>query len=87
MYMTNITNVCGHEIKIAVINSGKTREKVVVLVQDIVRKDGLSFSLAGLDKLFKGELPKKDPQKILDALSLVLGVSTSTFAEEEAKTA
>ena len=85
--MTNIQDIDGNKVRIAVANSGMTREKVVVLVQDMVREEGLSFSLAGLIKLFEGELPKKDGEKILDALSLVLGHEASDFAESEARSA
>lgn len=85
--MTN-TSVNGQKLRIAVLNSGKTREKVVVLVQEIIKKDGLSFSFTGLTKLLDGELPKKDGDKILEALSQVLGLPVSDFAEsDEIKTA
>jgi hypothetical protein len=62
-------------------------EKVVALVQDLVADEGLTFSLAGLDKLFKGELPKRDPGKIMSSLAKVLGLSVSDFAESEAQSA
>jgi hypothetical protein len=85
-YMTNM-NVCGHKVKVAVLKDGRTREKVVALVQDLVADEGLTFSLAGLDKLFKGELPKRDPGKIMSSLAKVLGLSVSDFAESEAQSA
>lgn len=85
--MTNIQDIDGNKVRIAVANSGMTREKVVVLVQDMVRQEGLSFSLAGLVKLFEGELPKKDGERILGALSQVLGHQASDFAESEAQSA
>jgi hypothetical protein len=84
--MTNII-VDGHKVKVAVLNCKMTREKVVVLVQDLIRDDGLSFSLAGLIKLFEGELPKRNPERILEALSSVLGFEASNFAEFEAQSA
>lgn len=83
MHMTNIT-VKGQKIKIAVTNCGKTREKVVVLVQEALKDHGLSFSLAGLDKLQRDELPKKNAQIILEALADVLEKDVSDFAEFEA---
>lgn len=85
--MTNIKDIDGNKLRIAVANSGMTREKVVVLVQDMVREEGLSFSITGLIKLFEGELPRKDGEKILGALSQVLGYQTSDFTESEAQSA
>jgi hypothetical protein len=85
--MTNITNISGLKVKVLVQKSGKTREKVVALVQDILIEDACTFSLAGLDKLTKGELPKTNPEKILEALAMVLCCQVSDFTESEAKTA
>ena len=82
-----MTNIDGHKIKIAVAKSGKTPEKIVSLVQDVVIDNGLSFSLAGLSKIFNGDLPRKEPEVILDALALVLGHSVSDFKEAEKETA
>ena len=65
----------------AVMKSGYTREKVVVLVQEY----GHRFSLAGLDKLIRGELPKRDAEGILKALAKACGCSVSDFAESKTR--
>lgn len=87
--MTNTANikVDGHELKVIVTNDGRTREKIVSLVQDLLKKKRslATFSLAGLDKLLRCEAPKKDCEEVLEALAEVLNVSLSSFAEFEAK--
>lgn len=81
--MKKITNVNGQRVKKAVRISGKSKEKIVVAVQDA----GLSFSLAGLDKMFRGELPVNESDEILEVIAFECGCLTSDFAESEAKTA
>jgi uncharacterized LabA/DUF88 family protein len=80
-YMKNVLN--GQKLKRAVICSGFTKEQVVASVQD----KGLRFSLAGLDKMYRGELPVRDPEEILRAIADKCGCETSDFAEFEIKTA
>lgn len=55
----------GRKVKIAVVASGFTKEKVVTFVQD----KGFRFSLAGLDKIFRNEFPKKDTETILGIIA------------------
>ena len=90
-YMKNTLNVSGSKIKLAVSRTcaiqGITREEFVVFVQKLLRDEYISFSLAGLDKLFTGHLPKKNSMRVLEAVSHVCGCSASDFAESEAKTA
>jgi hypothetical protein len=83
--MTNIIRVDGQKIRLAVLKTGFTREKVVVLVQEDL--GGITFSLAGLDKMIRGELPKRDCEKVLNSLAKVCGCLVSDFAEDEIKTA
>lgn len=59
--------------------SGFTKEQVVASVQD----KGLKFSLAGLDKIYRDELPVKDTEAILTAIAEKCCVDTSDFAEPE----
>lgn len=81
--MKNITNVSGHKIRKAVMASGYTKEQVVASVQD----KGFRFSLAGLDKIYRDELPVRDTLEIIEAIALKCGCLTSSFAEDEVKTA
>lgn len=73
----------GQELKKQFMKSGKTREKLVSLVQD----DGYSFSTSGLDRMFKGELPVKDVENLLLSLAKHLGCPLTSFTEAERKTA
>lgn len=82
-YMRNISNVMGQKIRKAVMASGFTKEQVVASVQD----RGLSFSLAGLDKMYRGEFPVRDTEEILFAISIKCKCQVSDFAEPETKTA
>lgn len=82
--MKNILNVNGQRIRKAVMASGFTKEQVVASVQD----SGLRFSLAGLDKIYRNELPVKDAYDILGAIALKCGCLISDFGESnEMKTA
>lgn len=81
--MTNSKEISGRIVKKAVHRSGYTREQVVASVQD----KGLRFSLAGLDKIYRNELPVKDREEILAAIAEKCGCSVSEFADSEAKTA
>ena len=86
--MTNTTiSINTHKLKVMVTNDLRTKEKIVATVQDLLRqKESLAtFSLAGLDKLFKGETPKRYTSEILEALAEVLGADLSSFAELEQK--
>ena len=73
----------GRRLKVFLSNSGKTREKVVADVQDLIRPDGLSFSFAGLCKMLEGNLPKKDGEAILRAVAFVLDRKVSDFSKTE----
>lgn len=84
--MMNTNEINGQKIRVAVLKTGLTREKVVALVQDDL-EIGVTFSLAGLDKMIRGELPKRDACKVLASLAKICGCSTLDFAESEAKTA
>jgi hypothetical protein len=83
--MKNIFTVTnGQRVKRAVVASGYTKEQVVASVQD----KGFRFSLAGLDKIYRGELPVNDADEILGAIALKCGCLISDFAEfEEIKSA
>jgi hypothetical protein len=81
--MKNRLNVNGQKVRRAVMASGFTKEQVVASVQDA----GFRFSLAGLDKIYRGELPVRDAEDILGAIALKCGCQTSDFAESEARTA
>jgi hypothetical protein len=79
-----LNNVNGRRIRKAVIASGFTKEQVVASVQD----KGLRFSLAGLDKIYRNELPVNDTSDILGAIALKCGCLISDFTESnEIKTA
>lgn len=71
------------------MNDSRSKEKIVSLVQDLLlkKKVNVSFSLAGLDKAFKGEAPRKKGLQVLEALAEVLGNDLSSFAELEAVSA
>jgi hypothetical protein len=84
--MRDITNIDGQKIRVAVLKTGLTREKVVVLVQEDL-EIGVTFSLAGLDKMIRGELPKRDAEKVLVSLAKICGCLISDFAESKVKTA
>jgi hypothetical protein len=81
--MKKIINVNGQRVRRAVLASGYTKEQVVAHVQDA----GLKFSLAGLDKIYRGELPVKDSDAILEAIAFKCRCLASDFAESEAQTA
>lgn len=82
--MKNTINVNGQRVRKAVMASGFTKEQVVASVQD----NGLRFSLAGLDKIYRNELPVKDANDILGAIALKCGCLISDFGEsDEMKTA
>ncbi len=77
--MTKILSVDGKRVKAFVFKSGLSKEKVVVHVQDT----GHPFSLAGLDKIFRSELPKRDTEVILGIIANSCGCQISDFAEFE----
>lgn len=81
--MTYSICISGKLVKKAVQKSSFTREQVVASVQD----KGLRFSLAGLDKIYRNELPAKDTSEILEAIAQKCGCLVSDFAESEAQTA
>lgn len=81
--MKTMISVSGQKIKRAVVASGWTKEQVVASVQD----KGFRFSLAGLDKIYRGELPVNDTEDIIGAIALKCGCLVSDFAEDEARTA
>lgn len=82
--MKNISNVSGQKIRKAVMASGFTKEQVVASVQD----SGLRFSLAGLDKIYRNELPVNDTSDIIGAIALKCGCLVSDFCESiDTKTA
>lgn len=82
-YMKNTINVSGQRIRRAVMASGYSKEQVVAHVQD----KGLKFSLTGLDKMYRNELPVKDLEEILIAIAEKCSCHVSDFAESEAMTA
>lgn len=67
-------------MKKSVIASRWTKEQVVAHVQ----YKGISFSLAGLDRMYRGELVK-DSDEILEAIAEKCGCSVDDFTESEAK--
>lgn len=73
----------GNEIRKAVKRSGFSKEQVVASVQDL----GFRFSLAGLDRIYRGEFPSKDCKEILEAIAFKCKCQVSDFAEPETKTA
>jgi hypothetical protein len=73
----------GGDLKKEVTRSPLTREKLVSLIQD----EGFSFSITGLDRMFRGELPAKDTEHILLSLAKHLGCPISNFVDWERKTA
>jgi hypothetical protein len=81
--MKTILSVNGQKIRRAVILSGFSKEQVVASVQD----SGLRFSLTGLDKLYRGELPVRDSDEILEAIALKCSCLAMSFANSEAQTA
>lgn len=81
--MKNEINVCGQKVRRAVIKSGYSKEQVVASVQD----KGFKFSLTGLDKIYRNELPVNFTMEILIAIAEKCGCQVSDFAESEAMTA
>jgi hypothetical protein len=81
--MKKIINVNGQKVRRAVLASGFSKEQVVASVQDA----GLKFSLAGLDKIYRGELPVKDSDAILEAIAFKCHCQATEFADPEAQTA
>lgn len=70
-----------------------TKEQIVAAVQvaikgkTTVHGDEITFSLAGLDRIYRGDLPVHGSQEILKALADVCNCSVSGFAEPETKSA
>jgi hypothetical protein len=81
--MKHMINVSGQKVRRAVMASAYSKEQVVAHVQD----KGLKFSLTGLDKIYRNELPVHFTGEILAAIAEKCGVSVSDFGESEAMTA
>ena len=79
----SVTSVDGNEVRKAIKKSGFTKEQVVASVQDL----GFRFSLAGLDRIYRGELPIYNAMEILEAIALKCRCQVSDFAEPETKSA
>lgn len=68
----------GQKLKRLVVKSGATKEQVVAHVQDM----GLRFSLAGLDRMYRGVMPaREETAEILAGIADKLGCSTADFHE------
>jgi hypothetical protein len=67
----------GQQLKKMVIKSGTTKEQVVAHVQD----KGHRFSITGLDRMYRGELPKTEPTEILAGIAEKLKCDPSDFME------
>jgi hypothetical protein len=72
-----IATFSGPKFKKMVIKSGSTKEQVVAHVQD----KGLRFSMAGLDRMFRGELPKNEPSEVLAGIAERLNCNPADFTE------
>jgi len=79
MTTTHDIKVSGNNIRRKVTASGFTKEQVVAHVQ----YKGFRFSLAGLDRIYRGELPMTDTNEILEAIAEKCSCSTADFAESE----
>lgn len=82
-YYMKTTNISGQRVKRAVVASGFTKEQVVASVQDL----GFRFSIAGLDKVYRGDLPMHDSREILEAIALKCGCMVTDFFDREPLTA
>jgi hypothetical protein len=71
----NAMRIDHEKLKRAVRASAFSKEQIVAAVQD----EGYRFSLAGLDRMYKGEMPKNDLPEILQALALKLRCNVSDF--------
>ena len=71
--------VAGKNVRAAVNRSGFTKEQVVASVQD----KGFRFSLAGLDRIYRNELPTFDRKEILEALAEKCRCTVLDFVESE----
>lgn len=80
--MQNV-QINGKKIKSAVIRSRFTKEQVVASVQD----RGIRFSLAGLDRIYRNELPVFSQKEILEAIAEKCRCKLSDFAELESLSA
>lgn len=71
----------------------RTKEQIVAGVQTAIKGqkdssgDPITFSLAGLDRIYRGDLPAHGCEVILAALAKVCECSVSSFAEPETLTA
>ena len=80
-------------VKTAMNEQGLTKEQIVAAVQIAIKGkkdvsgDEITFSLAGLDRIYRNDLPAKGCGIILRALAKVCQCSVSSFAEPETKTA
>lgn len=78
----DLTNFSGRKIKKKVMSSEFTKEQVVAYVQDTPDHDiSYSFSLAGLDRLYRGELPKRNAGLIVTRIAEKLGCKVDEFLE------
>lgn len=72
--MINVTN-----LKIAINRSGFTKEQVVASVQD----KGWRFSLTGLDRIYRNDLPKNNSEEIIKAIAEKIRCNISDFTESK----
>lgn len=68
------------EMKRLMRQSGLKKEQVIAAVQD----KGYRFSLASLDRIYRGELPKNDLPEILEVIASKIECKVSDFYSEEA---
>lgn len=70
-----------------------TKEQIVAEVQTAIKGkknvngDEITFSLAGLDRIYRNDLPAYGADEILSALALSCRCMVSSFAEPEVMTA
>lgn len=79
----DMQDISGLKLKRKIKASGFTKEQVVAHVQ----YKGLAFSLAGLDRMYRGEFTHEDLEEIVEAIAEKIGCPTSEFADPEARTA
>jgi hypothetical protein len=68
----------GQKLRRMVVKSGATKEQVVAHVQDM----GLRFSLAGLDRMYRGVMPaREEAEEVLAGIAHKLKCSVADFNE------
>lgn len=72
-----LSNFSGHKLKRAVVRSRFAKEQVVAHIQD----KGIKFSLTGLDRIYRNELPRKETQEILAGIAEKLCCNLDDFTE------